>query len=200
MKQDQKAYARRYYLEHKEAYKFRRENHRKRHPEYGKQQYAKHRDGKLRKNKEHYLTNIPYKLTALFRSIIKLSCRRQYVDYPIDCLQYLGCSVDQLKTHIESQWRDKMSWENHGKGKGHWQIDHIKPICSFDLSSQDEMRKCFFYKNTRPLWHEDHKTKTSGDRKQCYEALRRRVLKQRDEIAKLKAKILLLSTSITATI
>ena len=42
-----------------------------------------------------------------------------------------------------------MTWENHGII---WEIDHIKPCVSFDLSLEEEQKKCFHYINLQPLF------------------------------------------------
>lgn len=41
----------------------------------------------------------------------------------------LGYSLETLKKHLESQFRDGMTWENYGP---YWHVDHIKPqsLCS----------------------------------------------------------------------
>jgi hypothetical protein len=47
-----------------------------------------------------------------------------------------------------------MSWENRGRLSTKiktWQIDHIKPCHEFDLSNEDDRKKCFHYTNLRPL-------------------------------------------------
>ena len=67
-------------------------------------------------------------------------------------IQLIGCSILDLKQHLENQFRKGMSWENYGK----WQIDHIKPCASFDLSKPEEQRKCFNYTNLQPLWADEN--------------------------------------------
>ena len=59
-----------------------------------------------------------------------------------------GCTFDQLMTHLESQFVDGMTWENHSD----WHIDHIKPCASFDLTDPEQQKQCFHYKNLQPLW------------------------------------------------
>lgn len=61
---------------------------------------------------------------------------------------YVGCSRDELKKWFEHIFEDGMSWDNYGK----WHIDHIVPCSSFDLSNEDEILKCFSWKNLRPCW------------------------------------------------
>lgn len=60
----------------------------------------------------------------------------------------LGCTLAQFKGHLESRFTGGMSWENYGKV---WQIDHIRPCVSFDLSDKAQQRQCFHFSNCRPL-------------------------------------------------
>jgi hypothetical protein len=75
----------------------------------------------------------------------------------------LGCSIPELKQYLESQFQLGMTWENRGFGAGKWQIDHVDPLCNFDLSNREEFLKAFHYTNLQPLWHEDHARKTASD-------------------------------------
>lgn len=70
-----------------------------------------------------------------FRS--KLVCELSGVD-----------NVQELKNHLEKQFKKGMSWDNHGE----WHIDHIIPCASFDLTKKSEQKKCFHYTNLQPLW------------------------------------------------
>jgi len=64
----------------------------------------------------------------------------------------LGCSVSDFVAHIERQWKKGMTWDNHGVGKGNWNIDHIVPCSHFDLSDPVQQKACFHWSNQRPLW------------------------------------------------
>ena len=68
----------------------------------------------------------------------------------------LGCSIDQLKRHLEEQFSLGMNWDNWGVGSGKWNIDHIKPLSSFNLSDNGCVVRACNYKNLRPLWSEDN--------------------------------------------
>lgn len=63
-------------------------------------------------------------------------------------VELLGCSLKQLKAHIESQFKEGMSWANRQL----WHIDHIRPCASFDLTVDSQQKECFNYKNLQPLW------------------------------------------------
>ena len=75
-------------------------------------------------------------------------------------LELLGCSVEELKKHLENQFVKGMTWNNYGLHG--WHIDHIIPCASFDLTKEEEQRKCFHYTNLQPLWAKDNYAK--GDK------------------------------------
>lgn len=71
-------------------------------------------------------------------------------------LQYLGCSIEKFKDHLESQFTDGMSWDNYGE----WQMDHIRPISSFPINLykpgsegfEAMLKRTWNYTNFQPLW------------------------------------------------
>jgi hypothetical protein len=71
-------------------------------------------------------------------------------------VNYLGCDIKFYKNYISSMFIKDMSWDNWSIKT--WHIDHIKPINSFDLTNEEELKLCFNYKNTRPMfWLENIK-------------------------------------------
>jgi len=68
----------------------------------------------------------------------------------------LSCSIRDFLKHLESQFTPSMNWNNQG---GFWHIDHIIPCGSFDLSKPLEQKKCFNYRNMRPLEAKENKEK-----------------------------------------
>ncbi len=73
----------------------------------------------------------------------------------------IGCSPDFLRKYLESKFQDGMTWENWGRGKGKWQIDHIMPLSKVDLSDKDELHKVCHYTNLQPLWQKDNIRKSN---------------------------------------
>lgn len=67
--------------------------------------------------------------------------------------QMLGCDWETLKTHIEAQFVDGMSWDNRSE----WHIDHIIPLAS--ASTEEEVLKLCHYTNLQPLWAADNLSK-----------------------------------------
>lgn len=60
----------------------------------------------------------------------------------------LGYSADQLRIHIESQFKPGMSWENRDQ----WHIDHIIPINVMIKEGITCPKKINALSNLRPLW------------------------------------------------
>jgi len=68
-------------------------------------------------------------------------------------LTALGCSYDQLKLHLESQWEPWMNWDNYGLYNGQpnygWDIDHIIPTSS--AKTEEGVIALNHYTNLQPL-------------------------------------------------
>lgn len=102
-----------------------------------------------------YRTNIEYKiLSNLRRRLLTVLKRNKKADSTI---KLIGCSKQQLKSHLESKFKNNMNWNNYGRGG--WVIDHILPCSSFDLSQELEQRRCFHYTNLQPLWEYENNLK-----------------------------------------
>lgn len=69
----------------------------------------------------------------------------------------IGCSVFQLRAHLESQFQSGMSWKNYGA----WHIDHVWPCISFDLRVSENQLRCFNWSNLQPLWAKDNLSKNA---------------------------------------
>jgi len=64
--------------------------------------------------------------------------------------EILGADYAKVSAHLESQFKDGMSWENRSE----WHIDHIIPLAS--AKNEDELIKLFHYTNLQPLWAIDN--------------------------------------------
>jgi hypothetical protein len=73
----------------------------------------------------------------------------------------LGCTIEELKKHIESQFQPGMSWGNWNLYG--WHIDHRTPIVSFDLFDPEQQKICFHFSNLQPLWAADNLRKRWDD-------------------------------------
>lgn len=75
--------------------------------------------------------------------------------------ELLGCTVEELRRHLERQFWINMDWSNYGA----WHVDHKIPLCAFDLTNPEEFKRASHYTNLQPLWAEDNLAKISEDLK-----------------------------------
>jgi len=128
---------------------------RKKHPETAKiynithAQDRRNREDKYRKERIDY--RIKQSLRKRIRSAIMGFCKSK------STLRVLGCTVEELKNHLESKFSEGMTWDNYGY-RG-WHIDHIKPCALFNLERSEEQQQCFHYTNLQPLWAKDNMKK-----------------------------------------
>ena len=94
---------------------------------------------------------------ASHRIVKQLSLEKK----PTSTFKWVGCSPEELKTHLESLFTEGMTWENYGKDG--WHVDHIRPVCSF---AAEEWEQVHHYTNLQPLWAEDNIAKSIFDKKQ----------------------------------
>lgn len=71
-------------------------------------------------------------------------------------LDLIGCTVAELRAHLERQFLPGMAWSNYGHGADRWNVDHLVPCAAFDLSDPEQQRRCFHFSNLRPLWQPDN--------------------------------------------
>lgn len=71
-----------------------------------------------------------------------------------------GYTVDQLKVHLEKQFKDGMSWENYGIT---WEIDHKIPKSIFNFTKPEDIdfKRCWALKNLRPLEKHSNRVKSA---------------------------------------
>ena len=68
----------------------------------------------------------------------------------------LGCTLEEVKEYLQNKFLPGMTWENWGRGPGKWNIDHIRPLASFNLTDSDQFRQAVSYQNLQPLWWLDN--------------------------------------------
>ena len=69
-------------------------------------------------------------------------------------MEYLRCTIEEFKNHLESKFKDGMTWDNHGE----WHIDHIIPL-KYGKPSLEETIKRLHWTNTQPLWAVENMSK-----------------------------------------
>jgi hypothetical protein len=76
-----------------------------------------------------------------------------------DILKYLGCSIEEFKAHIESQFKHGMTWDNWSKSG--WHLDHIIPLEKLDPSNDEDFKTACHYTNFQPMWASNNCAKRS---------------------------------------
>lgn len=84
-------------------------------------------------------------LSTRLHQLIKRSRSRSDESF----MTFLGCSMEHLTRHLESNFKRGMRWDNHGS---RWHIDHIIPCAAFDHSNPAEVERCWNWQNLRPEW------------------------------------------------
>ena len=120
--------------------------------------YQNNRDKHLKRSAEwhrnSYKNNPKFKLRILFLNAIR-GCLVGGKE--TSWLNLVPYTIDELKEHLESQFDEHMNWGNYGS---YWEVDHIKPVSSFDFIDpfDDEFQECWSLKNLRPLyWLENNR-------------------------------------------
>lgn len=118
----------------------------------------------IRKTKRVYEKNRKasdplYKLISNFRTAIYQVLKESNVEknrHYFDILQY---TPEELIIHLESQFKDAMSWDNYGE----WHVDHKLPITSFNIEEMGdkEFMKCWALENLQPMWGEENIRKSN---------------------------------------
>lgn len=119
-----------------------------------KKYYTEHKEQiKIKRNyhlKQRRKTDNAFKIEQNYRRRL-----REVIKNKKDkSINLLGCTVNELKKHLECNFSSGMNWNNYGIHG--WHIDHITPCCAFDLTSLEEQRKCFHYTNLQPMWALDN--------------------------------------------
>ncbi len=155
-----------YYWKNREVIRNKVKQHRQTNREHflilGRE-YRQMNGDKIRKNYREYVKNrrevdLNFKLRGNLRNRVKDVLSRGKYKKSIHTMELLGCTVDFLRNYLESRFVEGMTWDNYG-GKNGWQIDHIMPCASFDLSKPENQKKCFHYTNLQPLSADNNRKK-----------------------------------------
>jgi hypothetical protein len=93
--------------------------------------------------KKEHNTNMNYRIKK------SLAARLRTVLVKNDTtMNYVGCNIQYLREWFEYNFTNEMNWDNYGT---YWSIDHIIPVCKFDLTLEDEKFKCCNWSNLMPV-------------------------------------------------
>jgi hypothetical protein len=108
--------------------------------------------------KNEHDTNINYRIKK------SLAARLRAVIIKNDStMNYIGCNIQYLREWFEYNFTSEMNWDNYGS---YWSIDHIIPVCKFELTVEDEKLKCCNWTNLMPVTVKYNSSKKSIDMEQ----------------------------------
>lgn len=144
--------------------KYREENKEKikqqKHDSYlrNKSNVAESRKSYMRKKRKDPLFKLRERISGLVWDTLRKNKNG------LSVVKYLGYTMAELKTHIESQFEWWMTWDNWGRydcstwdDNDHntwvWNIDHIIPQADlpYDSMKHENFKKCWALENLRPL-------------------------------------------------
>ena len=161
-KEQIKEQSREYYLKNKEQIKERQKGYylknKEQISEYNKEYRLKNKESYKKwrlENKEHirnhernrYQTDVNFKLRKICRNRIRKALKGETKS--VGTMELIGCTIDELRRHIESKFEPWMMWKNHGL----WDVEHIKAMSKFDLTDPEQQRACCHWSNLQPMEH-----------------------------------------------
>jgi hypothetical protein len=162
----------------KEARKRYEKKHKEKRDEYKKEWFQKNKEYRKQyhkewreKNKEEYRkyrsnyektkkdSDPAYKLACYTRTAIYTCLKERNIDKYKNTFDLLPYTLEELIGHLESKFKEGMTWENYGQ----WHVDHIKPMISFDIKEPTDkyFQECWSLNNLQPLWGHDNLSKGS---------------------------------------
>ena len=144
-------YQKKYYQENAERVKGRISNWKSENKEqvdaYNKNYRAEHSSDHAAYIKRRREEDAKYKLICAVRNMLNNAFnKRMQVGKNKKAEEILGCSIEFFIEHLQSQFKEGMTLENHGE----WHIDHIIPLSS--ATTEEEVLKLNHYTNLQPLW------------------------------------------------
>ena len=129
----------------------------KKDKERKKEYYQKNKEKILERNKnvrrKRYHSDEMFRCTSAIRSLIRKNIVKKGYSKTSRTFEILGCSYEEFKKHIESNWDDWMTWDNHGLYNGEekcgWDLDHIVPVSS--AQCEEDIYRLNHYSNIQPL-------------------------------------------------
>jgi len=140
---------------HREYFRLHREERIAKSTQYKKSdKYRAYARKYMDKRLQDPIRRMVHNLRSRLKSCLKVQCATKVST----TLKLLGCSPKTLKIHIESQFKDGMTWYNYGK----WHVDHIRPCACFNMNDPAQQQLCFHYTNLQPLWASENQSKSDN--------------------------------------
>lgn len=172
--------AKKYYQKNKEGIKAKAKEHKLKNPEKTKEskrkEYERNKDKYIKRSK-NWVINNKYKRQEIARDYSRrfyndpknrpAIVARKLISRILNAtgknksgrtFNLLGYNKEQLEAHIEAQFTDGMTWDNHGV----WHIDHIISVSEFVKLGVEDPKIINALQNLRPIWASDNLRKSNG--------------------------------------
>lgn len=143
---------------HPATVKWRKEN-REKHISYNKRWNSENLERIREREAERRKTDRSYKTKKQCQNMLHRTLRLCGKTKTTKTELALGYTSADLLKSISSKLRDGMTWDNFGRGPGHWNIDHIKPIAAFVKEGVSDPSVINALSNLQPLWFEENSEK-----------------------------------------
>ena len=105
-----------------------------------------------------------FRMRLACASRVSYAIKERKADYKT--MELLGCSYEHLEKWLQYQFTGNITLENYGS---YWHLDHVIPCARFDLSKDEEIKRCFHWTNIQPL--EATRNTSKGDRTHIMEQI-----------------------------
>jgi len=151
-------YSKSYYLENKtdhnqkmvEHYEQNKEQYKIIHKLYREKNKEKINSIAKSYNKNRRKNDILFKLKHNLRVRIKEYMKSKNIKTINNTFDFVGCTPEVLRQHLESKFDGNMTWGNYGE----WEIDHKVPLSQG--TTVEELYKLNYYCNLQPMWKRDN--------------------------------------------
>lgn len=139
----EKAYGRKYNKEHSEVRTKWQDDNKEHFAKLQADWYQKNKPKVRTKYNSRYHGDVCFKIHKLTQSRL-LQCIKKIKSTE----SYVGTKFENVAKWLEYNFTDEMTWENHGTV---WDVDHVVPVCKWDLDNDEHVELCFNWKNLSPL-------------------------------------------------
>jgi hypothetical protein len=93
--------------------------------------------------KNEHNTNMNYRIKKSLAARL-----RNVLNKNTTTMDYIGCNIQYFREWLEYNFTKEMNWDNYGT---FWSIDHIIPVCKFDLTDETQKFQCWNWSNMVPV-------------------------------------------------
>lgn len=135
--------------------------HWRRHPAYRARHYKGSTEANRASSRAWSKSNWrKRRLQIVLSNRIRSALRKQTSRKAGKTAALLGCTIAELREHLQSQFKPGMTWANHGRNG--WHIDHKRPCSGFNLAIPEQQAECFNWRNLQPLWEAENIRKSDS--------------------------------------